>query len=54
MNQNAWISPGIITSCKHRRELYKELNNNNNPAVKSSHRDYFKILLLIIKKGKTD
>ena len=25
MNQNSWITPGIITSCKHKRELYKEL-----------------------------
>jgi hypothetical protein len=29
-NQNSWITPGIITSCKHKRELYKELHNNNN------------------------
>ena len=25
MNQNSWITPGIITSCKYKRELYKEL-----------------------------
>ena len=24
-NQNSWITPGIITSYKHKRELYKEL-----------------------------
>jgi len=23
MNQNSWFTPGIITSCKHKRELYK-------------------------------
>jgi hypothetical protein len=33
MNQNSWITPGIITSCKHKRELYKELQNNNNSKV---------------------
>jgi len=25
MNQNSWTTPGIITACKHKRELYKEL-----------------------------
>jgi len=25
VNQNSWITPGIVTSCKHKRELYKEL-----------------------------
>ena len=30
MNQNSWITRGIIISCKHKRELYKELHNNNN------------------------
>ena len=29
MNQNLWITPEIITSCKHKRELSKELQNNN-------------------------
>jgi len=27
MRQNSWIAPGIVTSCKHKRELYKELPN---------------------------
>jgi hypothetical protein len=39
MNQNSWIAPGIITSCKHKGELYKELQNNNNPIVASYYRD---------------
>jgi hypothetical protein len=30
VNQNSWITPGIITPCKHKGELYKELQNNNN------------------------
>jgi hypothetical protein len=39
MNQNSWITPGIINSCKHRRELHKELQNNNNPTLASYHTD---------------
>jgi hypothetical protein len=49
MNQNSWIAPGIITTCKHKRELYKELQNNNNPTVASYYRDYSTILSLVIK-----
>jgi hypothetical protein len=52
MNQYSWITPQIITSCKHKRELYKELqNNNNNPTVASCYRDYSKILSVVIKKA---
>jgi hypothetical protein len=29
VKQNSWITPGIITSCKHKRELYKELQINH-------------------------
>jgi len=39
MNQNSWITPGIITSCKIKRELYKELQNNN-VTLASYYRDY--------------
>jgi hypothetical protein len=49
MNQNSRITPGIITSCKHKRELYKELQNNNNPAVAYYYRDYSKIYSMVIK-----
>jgi len=52
MNQNSWITPGIITSCKHKRELYKELQNNNNATLVSYYRDYSKILSLVIRKAK--
>jgi len=38
MNQNSWITPGIIISCKHKREFYKELQSNN-PTVGSYYRD---------------
>jgi hypothetical protein len=53
MNQSSRIAPGIITSCKHKRELYKELqNNNNNNALASSYTDYSKILSVVIRKAK--
>ena len=52
MNQNSWIAPGIIASCKHKRELYKELQNNNNVTLASYYRDYSKILSVFIRKAK--
>jgi len=33
MNQNSQITAGIITSCKHKRELHKELQINNNATL---------------------
>jgi len=51
MNQNSWIIPGIITSCKRKRELYKELKNNNATLV-SYYRDYAKILSRVIREAK--
>jgi len=45
MNQSSWISPGIITSCKHKRELYKELqnnSNNNNNNNNATHASYYR------------
>jgi hypothetical protein len=35
MNRNSWITPGIIASCKHEGEIYKELQNNNNATLAS-------------------
>jgi hypothetical protein len=57
MNQNSCITPGIITSCKHKRELYKELhnnnnNNNNNATLAYYCRDHSKILSIVIRKAK--
>ena len=53
MNQNSWLTLGIITSCKHKRELYKELkNNNNNATLASYYRDYAKILSRVIGETK--
>jgi hypothetical protein len=52
MNRNSWITTGIITSCKHKRELYKELQINNNDTLASYYRDYTKILSMVIRKAK--
>jgi len=55
MNQNSWITPGTVTSCKHKRELHKELQNNNNDnkaTLASYYRYYSKILSMVISKAK--
>ena len=52
MNQNSSITPGIITSCKPKSELYKELQNNNNATLASYYRDYTKILSMVTRKAK--
>ena len=52
MNQNSWITPGIITSCKYKRELYEELQINNNATLASYYRNYTKILSMVIRKAK--
>ena len=48
-----------ITSCKCKRELFKELqnnnnnnNNNNNATLASYYRDYAKILSRVIREAK--
>jgi hypothetical protein len=53
MNQNSCITPGIITSCKHKRELYTGLQKNNNATLASYYTDYSKILSMVIRKAKT-
>jgi hypothetical protein len=52
MNQNSWITPGIISSCKHKKELYKELQNNKNAILASYYTDYTTILSMVIRKAK--
>jgi hypothetical protein len=51
---NSWITPGILISCKHKRELYRQLwNNNNNYHIITSHyKKYSKLLTMVIKKAK--
>jgi len=48
--------PGIKTSCKHKTELFKELqnnnNNNNNATLASYYRDYSKILSVVMRMAE--
>ena len=51
-NKN-WITSGIITSCKHKRELYNACrNNNDNQELLTYYKKYSKILSTVIKEAK--
>jgi len=52
MNQNSLITLRIITCCKCKRELYKELKSNNNTTLASYYRDYARILSRFIIEAK--
>jgi hypothetical protein len=52
MNQNSWITTGLITSCKHKREIYEDLQNNNSATLEYYYRDYSKIMSIVIRKAK--
>jgi len=53
MTRNTWITSGILTSCRHKRELYNKLkNNNNNATLACYYKDYSKILSKVIKVAK--
>ena len=51
-NGNAWITMGIKTSCKHKRELYCLYKNSNDPLLKDHYKFYCRILSNIIKEAK--
>jgi hypothetical protein len=51
-NSNDWITPGIKPSCKHKRELYIDSRNSNNPGLKRYYQLYCKILSNVIKEAK--
>jgi hypothetical protein len=44
-NSNAWITLGIRTSCKRKRDLYLLCRNCNNIKLKEYYKLYSKILL---------
>ncbi len=51
-NKN-WITSGIITFCKHKRELYNACRNNNgNQELLTYYKKYSKILSTVIKEAK--
>jgi hypothetical protein len=42
--KNIWITPGIKSSCKCKKELYLASGNSNDPNVKNYYKYYCKIL----------
>jgi len=51
-NTISWITLGIKTSCKRKRQLFLLNRNNNNPALKKYYKTYCKILAKVIKEAK--
>ena len=51
-NKSNWITLGIKTSCKFKRELFLLCRNRNNPELKQYYNTYCKILANIIKEAK--
>ena len=51
-NDNNWITTGIKTSCRHKRELYVACRNSNNQESKRCYQIYCKILSNVIKEAK--
>jgi hypothetical protein len=47
-----WIILGILTSCKHKRELFTACRNNYNPDLLKHYKSYCKILSAVIKEAK--
>jgi len=50
-NKN-WITIGIRTSCRHKRELYLICRNSNNLELKRHYQVYCKILANVIEEAK--
>ncbi|PNF30772.1 hypothetical protein B7P43_G06180, partial [Cryptotermes secundus] len=51
-NKSTWITIGIKTSCKHKRQLYLASRDSNDPRLKSHYKMYCKILSKVIKEAK--
>jgi hypothetical protein len=51
-DNNNWITIGIKTSCRHKRELYLACRNSNNQELKRYYQVYCKILFNVIKEAK--
>jgi hypothetical protein len=49
---NSWITLGIRTSCKRKRELFLLTRNSNNTTMKQYYKVYCKILTKVIKDAK--
>jgi len=51
-DNNYWITIGIKTSCRHKRELYLASRNSNNQELKRYYQVYCKILSNVVKEAK--
>ena len=51
-NNNNWITLGILTSCKHKRELFIACRNSNNLDLINYYKKYCKILSAVVKEAK--
>jgi hypothetical protein len=49
---NNWITTGIKTSCRHKRELYLACRNSNNHESKRYYQVYCKIMSNVIKQAR--
>jgi len=51
-DNNNWITLGIKTACKHKRELYIAYISSNNLELKGHYPLYYKILSNVLKEAK--
>jgi hypothetical protein len=51
-NSNNWITLGILTSCKRKRELLIACRNSNNLDLINYYKKYVKFYLLLSRKQK--
>jgi hypothetical protein len=49
---NQWITPGILISCKRKRELFLLLRSTNNPILNQYYKKYYNILMKVIREVK--
>jgi hypothetical protein len=49
---NNWITPGIKTSCKSKRELFLLTKTSNDSAMKRYYKAYCKVLTNVIREAK--
>jgi hypothetical protein len=49
---NAWITKGIITSCKKKKELFTQTRISNNHKLKTYYKKYCSVLTKIIRSAK--
>jgi hypothetical protein len=51
-DSHAWITSGIRTSCKHKRDLFLLCRYSNDAKLENCYKTYCKILSKVIKDAK--